>query len=734
MNRFWDRVLLPVMDAANPRCIVEVGAAQGALTAKLLQWGVEHDALVHSIDSRPDFDVATWRREHGKRFTFHKGRSLNVIGRIKGVDAAFIDGDHNWYTVIHELQLFERTALRQELAPPLITLHDVDWPCDRRDLYYDPESIPVAHRQPYEKRGMVPRSGELSDSGVSPYLNNAIYEHSIRNGVQSAIEDFISESPQSWKSFHVPGLHGLRILITAERLAAHPDLGPVMKSLQSARFLREWCEQVELARVSTEILVATRTGTLTKTTEKMEELERSGQELRDDLEKLTAEQTELGHRAQDLQSALDRAAAEREQSAVQQAELERRIADVQAALDRAATEREQIRCQPADELEAAQAKQAAAREELEATQAEAAKTHEQLEAARVESAKTREAQSRLVRQIAELRSRRKQLHKDLSAEIERLELQAVRAAGVESELRHELAEATARADAAEEKRLALAVEADSSNGGNGMPGDAPISSTGVLWATLGDALRSCDAGLKDTIAERDPAFSADRDAYLAISRSAVTAILPALASAGIPKPQTILDLPCGYGRVTRALRAAWPDAELTAADQSTAAVAFCVEQFAGEGWKVDDYLEIDEDERHSERYDLIWSASLLSSVEPTHVDACVSSLLRMLRPGGVLVAGYHGRDSARRFSEHADETLRALARTVTVMGVGFRPLGGSGALGITVMTPQWLLPHLTQHRSAMVLSVTERGWADHLDVVAVARRDIHHPQISPSST
>jgi len=720
MNRFWDRVLLPVMDAANPRCIVEVGAAQGALTAKLLQWGVEHDALVHSIDPRPDFDVATWRREHGKRFTFHKGRSLNVIGRIKGVDAAFIDGDHNWYTVIHELQLFERTALRQELAPPLITLHDVDWPYGRRDLYYDPESIPAAHRQPYEKRGMVPLSGELSDSGLNPYLNNAIYEHSIRNGVQTAIEDFISESPQSWKSFHVPGLHGLRILITAERLAAHPDLGPVMTSLQSARFLREWCEEVELARVSTEILVATRTGTLTKTTEKMEELERSGQELRDDLEKLTAEQTERGHRAQDLQSALDRAATEREQIRHQHAD------ELEAALAKEASARE--------ELEATQAEAAKTHEQLEAAQAEAAKTHEQLEAAQAEAAKTREEQSRLVRQIAELRLRRKQLHKDLSAEIERLEQQAVSAAGVESELRHELAEATARADKAEEQRLALAVETDSSNGGNGIAGDAPISSTGVLWATLGDALRSCDGGLNHTIAERDPAFSDDRNAYLAISRSAVTAILPALASAGIPKPQTILDLPCGYGRVTRALRAAWPDAELTAADQSTAAVAFCVEQFAGEGWEVDDYLEIDEEERHSERYDLIWSASLLSSVEPTHVDACVSSLLRMLRPGGVLVAAYHGRDSARRFSEHADETLRTLARTVTVMGVGFRPRGGSGDLGITVMTPQWLLPHLTQHRSAMVLSVTERGWADHLDVVAVARKDIHHPQISPSSS
>lgn len=45
------------------------------------------------------------------------------------------------------------------------------------------------------------------------------------------------------------------------------------------------------------------------------------------------------------------------------------------------------------------------------------------------------------------------------------------------------------------------------------------------------------------------------------------------------------------------------------------------------------------------------------------------------------------------------------------------------------MTPKWLLERVTGDRTSMVLSVTERGWADHLDVVALARMDVHHPQV-----
>jgi SAM-dependent methyltransferase len=754
MNRFWNRALLPIADAVEPRRIVEVGAANGALTAKLLEWGAEHDAIVHSIDPHPEFDTATWSREHGKRFVFHQARSLNVLGRLDGVDMAFIDGDHNWFTVLHELRLLERVALRNEALPPLIALHDIDWPYGRRDQYYDPDSIPAAYRQPFEQRGIVPASGELADDGLNPYLNNAIYEHSIHNGVRTAIEDFVAESGLTWRFSQVPGLHGLGILATTERLAAHPRLDPLIESFQSAPFLADWCAEVEAVRIRAEIVIAARTGALGEATDRLEELARSCQELSAELDGHVTQKAELERRTADLLAALDRAAAERDELRKRHAgelqaaiaehadtrqELQAAIAEhadtqqeLQAAIAEHADTQQELQAAIAEhadtqqELQTAIAEHADTRQELQTAIAEHADTQQELQAAIAEHAKTLEELNRLTTQLAELRSRRKHMHEQLSAEIERLEQQAIAAAGIEGQLRRELTAAKTQSDEADEQRLA---SMDHSH--NGTEIGAPVSSAGVLWASLTSALRSCDAGLTDTMAERDPAFSGDRDTYLAISRSALCAILPALAIAGIPRPETILDLPCGYGRVTRALRAAWPEAELTVADESTAAVAFCVEHFTAEAWEVDSYLEITEEEQRTGRYDVIWSASLLSSIKPTLIESCVSSLLAMLRPGGVLVAAYHGRDSARRFSEHDDESLRAVALAVNDIGVGFRARADSADLGTSAMTPQWLLPHLTQRRDAMVLSVTERGWADHLDVVAIARKDIHHPQVNP---
>ncbi len=650
MNRFWELVLLPVAEALAPRCIVEVGAASGALTAKLLEWGAEHDVVVHSIDPQPEFDVAAWRKRHQKRFVFHKGRSLNVLGRIKNVDMALIDGDHNWYTVIHELRLLERTALAAGTPPPLVALHDIDWPYGRRDLYYYPNSIPAAHRHPYELKGILPDQAELSHAGLNDHLNNAICEQSTHNGVRTAVEDFVSESALDWKLHDVPGLHGLGILVSGERLAASPRLSSAITTFGTARFLRRWCAAIELARVRTEIALATSERGLANTAERLEALEDEREKLQRELEQREARQGELGQRIDDLSAALERSAGEREQLV--------------------------------------------------------------------------QAHSDAQRALAEQADRGRRTLEELGPELERLQQQLALAASTEAELRRELLAARTRVEEADEQRRAEQRTLGAAANG----GAAALSNTGVVWNGLAGALRSFDEDANMTVADRDPMFNGDRDAYLAISRSALGAIVRALAAAGIAQPETILDLPCGYGRVTRALRGAWPTADLVAADQSTAAVAFCVEQFAAKGWEVEDYPMLEQPGDQLERFDLIWSASLLSSIEPDQIEACLSSLLAMLRRDGVLVAAYHGRNSTRRFSENSDESLRALAETVVATGVGFCARGAGSALGTTAMTPQWLLPHITRHRTAMVLTVTERGWADHLDVVAIARRDIHHRQ------
>jgi SAM-dependent methyltransferase len=249
---------------------------------------------------------------------------------------------------------------------------------------------------------------------------------------------------------------------------------------------------------------------------------------------------------------------------------------------------------------------------------------------------------------------------------------------------------------------------------------------GDVWPPLADALAEWRDRASEAIAPWDGAFNGDMDAYLAAGESALWNIARALAGAGNPTPGVILDFPCRAGRVTRALRAAWPGATLVAADVSPTAIEFCAASFDAEAWKVVSHLRPDDPE-HRDRYDLIWCGSLLSQLHPSQVGRCLSSLLRLLAPNGVLVAAYHGRDSADRLRNSQDPGRRVLAESLARTGTGFHMGEDGRESGLSVLAAHWLAAHVTANRGAMLLSLTERGWLDHLDVIAVLRKDVHHP-------
>src|SRR2546429_4341228 len=67
--------------------------------------------------------------------------------------------------------------------------------------------------------------------------------------------------------------------------------------------------------------------------------------------------------------------------------------------------------------------------------------------------------------------------------------------------------------------------------------------------------------------------------YFSVGLSAFESINAALKAAGTNSVTTILDMPCGHGRVARVLRAAFPTAEISVSDLDTDGVAFCAKQF-----------------------------------------------------------------------------------------------------------------------------------------------------------
>jgi hypothetical protein len=184
-------LMLPCLDAAGARSVAEVGAFAGDLTRVLVAWAAASGATVAAVDPVPQPGLETLAREHPE-LELVRETSLEALPRIALPDAVVIDGDHNWWTVSEELRLIAERAVGGTL--PLLLFHDVRWPHGRRDDYYDAEQIPADARHPIagDAGGIFPGEPGLRPDGGLPYPRSAAQEGGPRNGVLTAVEDFVA--------------------------------------------------------------------------------------------------------------------------------------------------------------------------------------------------------------------------------------------------------------------------------------------------------------------------------------------------------------------------------------------------------------------------------------------------------------------------------------------------------------------------------------------------------------
>ena len=234
MYPFWERVVWPLVQATRAHRIVEIGALRGETTALMLE-KLGPDTELHVIDPVPEFDPAEHEKKFPGRYIFHRDVSHSVLPTLPPVDVALIDGDHNWFTVYHELRMLRETA-RQAGAPlPVLVMHDVGWPYGRRDLYYVPERVPEEFRQPYEMKGIRPGTKQvLPQGGLNPLHYNAVTEGGPRNGVMTALDDFVAEYDRPLRVLVLPIYFGLAIVVEEARLEANPELARLLDHFESA--------------------------------------------------------------------------------------------------------------------------------------------------------------------------------------------------------------------------------------------------------------------------------------------------------------------------------------------------------------------------------------------------------------------------------------------------------------------------------------------------------------------
>ena len=127
---------------------------------------------------------------------------LNVLNKYTDYDAIFINDDPNWFTVYNELNIIKENT--NEF--PLVFICNNVFPNKKRDSYINPKIIPEEYLNEYSEE--LPLNDKII---IYDNLYHAKDEFTSRNGVLTAIEDFLKEN-KSIGIMNIKLLNGITIL------------------------------------------------------------------------------------------------------------------------------------------------------------------------------------------------------------------------------------------------------------------------------------------------------------------------------------------------------------------------------------------------------------------------------------------------------------------------------------------------------------------------------------------
>jgi SAM-dependent methyltransferase len=213
--------------------------------------------------------------------------------------------------------------------------------------------------------------------------------------------------------------------------------------------------------------------------------------------------------------------------------------------------------------------------------------------------------------------------------------------------------------------------------------------------------------------------------YARVGESAVRNIEETLESCGLrfSDVRSCLELPSGYGRVTRHLVGRMEAARITACDVIPQAVRFCVQEFGVRGvvsrWSLRELMLPD-------TYDLIFVGSLMSHLPLPECRVLLRLLTRVLRPEGILIFTTQGESCLAQLGAYGPEFAAAERRyreAVSEEGACFAPYKGNTGYGIAILSRRYVEAQVREcfGDQLSLERMQERGWDAHQDVWSYRR-------------
>lgn len=222
MFNFFDLDVIPtLLGRFKVKRVLIIGLSNKTIMEELFPFFIENKCLLYAIDSKIDINNLMSEYDGSENYlkdnvNYIPDDSLNVLRELNNFDAVFINGDPNWYTVYNELNIIKKNNSKF----PIVFVCNNKYPHKRRDSYRDPNIIPNEFKNECcnDLPILYKEGNEIKCTNVKDGFCHAIDENTPKNGVLTAIEDFLKEN-SSLKFLELNQLEGISLIYLSSEFA-----------------------------------------------------------------------------------------------------------------------------------------------------------------------------------------------------------------------------------------------------------------------------------------------------------------------------------------------------------------------------------------------------------------------------------------------------------------------------------------------------------------------------------